>query len=154
LNEKKEDPVKSLRNRLLAIVALGVATICANASPAAAQGMAFQGRFTLPTEVRWQSTVLPAGDYTFSMKSAASPSQIQLNGPKGAFILGLDKDNAPISDRSVLILEHRAGGSIVRELYLAQIGVRIHYYVPKATSEEQLAQGPVSTEEVLIAAAR
>lgn len=147
--------MKSLRNRVLAIAALGIATICANASPATAQAMAFKGSFTLPNEVRWQGATLPAGDYTFSLKSASGPDLIQLQGPKGgSFVISLTASKDDVSDRSVMTIEHRAGMSIVRELYLAQIGLRLHYYVPKPAKDEQLAQGPVTTEQVLVAAAK
>ena len=147
--------MKSLRNRVLAIAALGIATICANASPATAQAMAFKGSFTLPNEVRWQGATLPAGDYTFSLKSASGPDLIQLQGPKGgAFVVSLTASKDDVSDHSVMTIEHRAGMSIVRELYLAQIGLRLHYYVPKPAKDEQLAQGPVTTEQVLVAAAK
>ena len=147
--------MKSLRNRVLAIAALGIATICANASPATAQLTAFKGSFTLPNEVRWQGATLPAGDYTFSLKSASGPDLIQLQGPKGAsFVISLTASKDDVSDSSVMTIEHRAGMSIVRELYLAQIGLRLHYYVPKPAKDEQLAQGPVTTEQVLVAAAK
>ena len=147
--------MKSLRNRVLAIAALGIATICANASPATAQTMAFKGSFTLPNEVRWQGATLPAGDYTFSLKSASGPDLIQLQGPKGgSFVISLTASKDDVSDRSVMTIEHRAGMSIVRELYLAQLGLRLHYYVPKPAKDEQLAQGPVTTEQVLVAAAK
>ena len=147
--------MKSLRNRVLAIAALGIATICANASPATAQVTAFKGSFTLPNEVRWQGATLPAGDYTFSLKSASGPDLIQLQGPKGgSFVVSLTASKDDVSDRSVMTIEHRAGMSIVRELYLAQIGLRLHYYVPKPAKDEQLAQGPVTTEQVLVAAAK
>ena len=147
--------MKSLRNRVLAIAALGIATICANASPATAQVTAFKGSFTLPNEVRWQGATLPAGDYTFSLKSASGPDLIQLQGPKGgSFVISLTASKDDVSDRSVMTIEHRAGMSIVRELYLAQLGLRLHYYVPKPAKDEQLAQGPVTTEQVLVAAAK
>ena len=147
--------MKSLRNRVLAIAALGIATICANASPATAQVTAFKGSFTLPNEVRWQGATLPAGDYTFSLKSASGPDLIQLQGPKGgSFVVSLTASKDDVSDRSVMTIEHRAGMSIVRELYLAQLGLRLHYYVPKPAKDEQLAQGPVTTEQVLVAAAK
>jgi hypothetical protein len=145
--------MKSLCNRMLAIVALGIATICANASPAAAQ--ALKGSFTLPDEVRWQGSTLPAGDYTFSIKSVGGPAMIQLHGPKGgSYVMAITASTAEVGDRSVLILEHRAGMSFVRDLYLAQIGVRLHYYVPKPKQDERLAQGPVTTEQVLVASAK
>src|SRR5260221_4074523 len=72
--------MKSLRNRMLVIAAFASAAVFASAIPASAQD-ACQGSFTLTHEVHWQNATLPAGDYTFQMKSVASPSRILLKGP-------------------------------------------------------------------------
>ena len=74
--------MKSLRNRMLVIAAFASAAVFASAIPASAQD-ACQGSFTLTHEVHWQNATLPAGDYTFQMKSVASPSRILLKGPNG-----------------------------------------------------------------------
>jgi hypothetical protein len=145
----------SLRNRTLTIAAFGLATICATAIPAAAQNV-IRGSFTLPGEVRWQGTTLPAGDYTFSMQSVATPCMITLEGPKGgSFVFALASDEDKISNRSALIIEHRGGMRFVRELYLAQIGLHLQYSVPKVPKNEALlARGPATTEQVLVSMAR
>lgn len=143
--------MKSLRNRILAIATFALAAMCASAIPAAAQDV-FRGSFTLPTEVRWQGATLPAGDYTFSMNSVATPARITLRGPNGgAFVSAIVADKDKISDRSALIIEHRGTMRVVRELYMAQIGLRLQYSVPKIPKEKLLAQGPATTEEVLVA---
>jgi hypothetical protein len=145
--------MKSISTRILAIAALALATVCVNAIPASAQS--YKGSFTLPNDVRWQGTNLPAGDYTFTMKSAASPALIQLEGPKGgSFITALTVDKAQAGDHSFMTLERRAGSSVVRDLYLAEIGIRVHYSVPKPESNEQLAKGSVTTEQILVASAK
>jgi hypothetical protein len=145
--------MKSFRNRILAIVSVGLFAICASAIPAAAQN-ACAGSFTLPQEVRWQGATLPAGDYTFSMKSVATPSRIILHGPNGfAFVTALVADSDDVSDRSVMTIVHRGGISVVRELYLAPIGLRLKYSVPKSQKDQELAQGPATTEQILVAMA-
>jgi hypothetical protein len=151
----KESPMTSLRNRVLAIAAFGLATIFVTATPAAAQN-AIQGSFTLPEEVRWQGATLPAGDYTFSMKSVAAPSVILLDGPNGgAFVAAIATDQLKPSNRSVLIVEHRGDMRVVRELDLPQIGVRLHYPQPKASKDDKLlAQGTATKEEALISMAK
>jgi len=145
----------SLRNRVLAIAAFGLATIFASAIPAAAQNV-IQGSFTLPEEVRWQGSTLPAGDYTFSIKSVSAPSVIRLDGPNGgAFLAAIATDQLNPSNHSVLIVEHRGDMRVVRELDLPQIGLRFQYPEPKASKDEKLlAQGPVTKEEVLVSMAR
>jgi hypothetical protein len=149
--EKEEVPMKSHRYRMLVVAAIALAAICASVVPAAAQN-AFQGSFTLPTEVRWQGSTLPAGDYTFTMKTVDAPNLIILNGPNGSsFVSALVGDRDKISDGSVLIVEQRAGKSCVRELYMAQLGLRLRYAVPKAPKEAEIAQAPVTTERIFVA---
>ena len=142
--------MKSFQNRMLTIAAVALAAISASAPRASAQ--AATGSFTLPNEVRWQASTLPAGDYTFRMDSAATPARIVLNGPKGySFISALVADRGDVSEQSSLTIEHRGSTSIVRELYLGQLGVRLRYYVPKGPKDMELAQGPVTTERILVA---
>ncbi len=144
--------MKSYRSRILVIVALGLLAASAGVSPAAAQsGAACTGSFTLPDEVRWQGRVMPAGDYTFALKSAALPAQIELRGRNGVVVLMTS--GVSIRDKnqqSFLIIERRSGTSYVRELYLAPIGVHFHYLVPKRPKEELLAKGPPRTERIQV----
>ena len=138
--------------RGFAALAVGLIAVCASAIPAAAQDAA-KGSFTLPSDVRWQNASLPAGDYTFSLKSTATPAQIIVRGDNSAAMVM----TSVISDRSegqqsFLIIEHRGGSRFVRELYLAPIGVHLRYSVPEVPKHErELAQGPVTTEQVLVA---
>jgi hypothetical protein len=138
--------------RVFAALAVGLIVACVSAIPAAAQD-AVKGSFTLPSDVRWQNAALPAGDYTFALKSTAMPAQIILHGDNGAAMVM----TSVISDRrdgqqSFLIVEHRGGSRFVRELYLAEIGLHLRYTVPAIPKHEhELAQGPVTTERVLVA---
>lgn len=139
-----------LRNRVLVIAAVALAAICVSAVPAAAQ--AYRGSFTLTTDVTWQGLRFPAGEYTFQMDSVASPNRILLKGPKGyGFVSSIVADPDKASKESCLIIEHRGGTSIIREMYLAQLGMRLRYSVPKAPKNVELAQGPVTVERVLVA---
>jgi hypothetical protein len=139
-----------IRNLIMVSFALLLASVCVN--PAAAQfGAACKGNFTLPEEVRWQGKVLPAGDYSFVLKSASLPALIELRGPSGVSLLmtaGLSNDNKV--DHSFLTIERRGDSGYVRELYLAPIGVHFSYQVPKAPKAELLAQGPATIERVSI----
>ena len=141
----------SFRNRMLVIAAVALAAISTSAPRAAAQAAA-AGSFTLSHEVRWQASTLPAGDYTFTMDSAASPVRIKLHGPNGyEFVLAMVADNSVSGESSSLTIERRDGSPFVRELYLAPIGLRLKYHVPKASKESELARGPVTTEQILVA---
>jgi hypothetical protein len=139
--------------RIFAAAAIAAIAICASATPAAAQN-AFQGSFTLPSDVRWQGAMLPAGDYTFTMKSAAVPAQIIVKGSNGnaAFVVTVATNTRVTGQGSCLVIEDRGGNGFVSELYLADIGLHLRYGVPKIPkSERQLAEGPGYTEPVLVA---
>src|SRR5262249_55199190 len=85
--------MKNLRNRFAAILAVTLIALGIGAGQAAAQSAA-QGSFTLPFDVRWNNIALPAGDYTFDMKSTATPAQMVLEGPNGRiFIRGMVVEN-------------------------------------------------------------
>jgi hypothetical protein len=142
--------MKSLRNRMLVIATFALAAVCASATPAAAQA-ACKGSFTLSHEVRWQNATLPAGDYTFEMKSVTSPSLITIKGPNGyQFVTALVADEKAF-EQSMLIIEHRGNASVVSELRLSSIGRSLRYAVPKAPKDVELAQGPVTHEQILVA---
>ncbi len=146
--------MKSNLTRMLAIAALGLFTVCASAGSASAQGV-FKGRFTLPSDVRWQGTNLPAGEYKFSLKSATVPAQLTVTGPSGnsVFIITSAADDRKNGNQSFLTVERHGSTHFIRELYLAGIAMDLHYGVPKRDKDDQqLAQGPVETERVLIAA--
>lgn len=142
--------MKSLRNRVLIIAAVALAVVCASAVPASAQ-LACKGSFTLPHEVRWQDATLPAGAYTFEMQSVASPSRITLKGPNGYRYITALVANETNNDQSMLIIENRDGRSTVAELHLPAIGRTLRYTVPKAPKETEVAQGPVTREQILVA---
>jgi hypothetical protein len=142
-------------NRILAIAGLGLFGICASAGQAAAQTVA-GGSFTLSHEIRWQNATLPAGDYTFSLNSVSVLKPMTIKRPNGSvFELAAVVSDRHIDGPSVLILEQRGGTFFVRELDLAKVDLEIQYTVPKTQRNEKvLAQGPASTERVLVAMAK
>jgi hypothetical protein len=142
--------MKSLRNRILVIAAVALATVCASAVPAFAQ-LVCKGSFTLSQEVRWQNATLPAGDYTFEMRSLALPSRITLKGPNGYQFITAAVANETKSDQSMLVIEHRGNLSAISELRLSAIGRTLRYSVPKAPRDIEVAQGPVTREQIVVA---
>jgi hypothetical protein len=147
--------MKSNFSRILAITAIALIAVCASATSASAQS-AFKGSFTLPNDVRWASVEMPAGDYTFSLKSGGLPAQISVQGPKGsAFVLTSVTDKRHSGESSTMTIERHGNTRFVRDLYLADLGVHLIYSVPSIPKNERmLAQGPASTEQVLIAMAK
>jgi hypothetical protein len=144
--------MKSTFLRILTIATLGLIAVCASASVASAQN-AFKGKFTLPEDVRWGNASLPAGDYTMSVKSIGLPVLVTLEGSNGGtFIMTGVTDKRDLGGSSNLTIERRNGDRFVSKLYLADFGMELKYQVPsQAKGERELAQGPASTEQVLIA---
>jgi hypothetical protein len=142
--------MKSLRYRMLVIAAFALAAIGLSAIPASAQPVC-KGSFTLSHEVRWQNATLPAGDYTFVMQSLASPSRITLKGPNGYQFITALVESKTDSNRSMLIVENRGGRSTIAELRLSAIGRSFRYAVPKAPENAEVAQGPVTREQIVVA---
>lgn len=141
--------------RFLTIAAIGFLAACTFVTSASAQN-AVGGSFTLSHEIRWQNAVLPAGDYTFALRSATRSTPMVVTGPNGSvFQLASVVSESKTNQRSMLILENRGGTSFVREMRLAEAGLDIRYSVPKIPrNEKELAQGPASTEQVLLAVAK
>lgn len=91
---------------------------------------AYQGRFTLPFEARWQNVVLPAGTYTLSMYSTAAPCRLVVRGAgQSVMISGVSSDTKPLSDTSQLLLVRSGDSYIVRSLEAGPIGLDIDYRV-------------------------
>jgi hypothetical protein len=148
--------MKSYRNLLLVTVAGALLAIGVSGTQAVAQSIAASGRFTLPYEVRWNSAVLPAGDYTYSMLSTASPAPMILSGPEGRiFLRAMMVEEKNTNQHSTLTIESRGRDRFVQELYLADSGRHFVYWLPKvAKSERQLAQGPATTAHIHVSTGR
>ena len=142
--------MKNNLSRILTIAAIALIAVCASPAPAAAQD-AYKGRFTLTNDVRWSQALLPAGEYTFSLKSNALPAQILIHGPNGfAMILTSVASRKDSDASSTMTIERRGGMRVVRDLYLAELGLDLRYAAPKLPHNE-IAQESRSTERVLVA---
>ena len=144
--------MKTQLSRILSMAAIGFLSACVSANPASAQNKV-EGSFTLSHEIRWQNANLPAGDYTFSLQSTERTKPMIVTGPNGSiFEFASVISESKANGRSVLILEPRGDTSFVRELDLGEAGLQIRYNVPKIPrNDKELAQGPVATEQVLVA---
>src|ERR1017187_578427 len=137
--------MKSIRNStLLRTLALGLLAFCLGAGAANAQP--FQGKFSLPSEVRWGTATLQAGDYTFNLEGVRTGNTLQLmqNG-KVIALLQPQSHNPVASGPAVLVVESGKSLSTVREMRLPDIGVALYYapHTPKrggAAEEREVAQ--------------
>jgi hypothetical protein len=147
--------MKSTFNRILAIAALGLIAVCASAGTASAQDV-YKGKFTLPADARWDNATLPAGEYTFTLKSVALPTRIVVTGPNGSqFVITSSTNERFIDAPSNLKLERRNGEYIVSEVYLADLHMQLNYHQKGSqTKGQELAMGPLTIETVTIASAK
>jgi hypothetical protein len=144
--------MKSLRNRILTLVGVGLLSIGLSASASQAQAV-YKGSFTLDHDIRWQQSTMPAGDYTFIVQSTSRSKPILVTGPGGTvFQLPVVTSLGKIGESSVMKLEWRGNVLCVRELDLAEVGLNIRYHLPKATANDKLlAKDHTGSNEVLIA---
>ncbi len=113
--------MKSIRKAsLLKVLVLFVGALGASALPASAQSTT--GTFTLAHKVRWGTAVLPAGDYTFSVDTQTWPARVmvrELGGTTSAMILPQAYSDQKLAGGSTLVIEQKAGESVVSSLKLA-----------------------------------
>jgi hypothetical protein len=148
---EKETVMKNQLHRIAALVAFTLFAICAAGTPAVAQN-AYGGTFTLPQEVKWQGNTLVAGTYSFTVASTAVPARIMVKGPTGSTIILTSTTSQDRSDGpSVMTLQRRHGALYVQDLFLHELDMHLRFAAPKRDKARELAQGPVETQQILMA---
>jgi len=128
---------------LLAVISLSFAP-----SPASAQENA-RGKFTLTHDVRWQNTLVPAGEYRFSLDSDGPSSMLvltKLSGARTGFMFMVhDTDEIKASSNlNRLVLESTDEGSYVSAMQLPEFGGKLNFAAPKSP-EKQMAKVGTTT---------
>lgn len=96
------------------------------------------GRFTLASEAHWDTTVLPPGDYVYSIAVNTSMPVVMIrsaNGNVGAFIAPATVTAAKAEEPNKIVMEKTTAGMVITSLYLKERGQVLHYAVPKAALE-------------------
>lgn len=137
----------SLKLILGVVIATFVCSAAANAQPR------FEGKFTLPFEVRWGQAVLPAGDYVIRMDATASPAKII---PADGSSAGVYTEYPLVQDSqsggTFLTITHEANQRRVRSLNLPQIGKTIVFApLTKSEREAYAKAGQINTVPVVTA---
>jgi len=113
--------------------------------------LALKGSFTLPIETQWGTAVLPAGDYTFTLPSLASPYTMIVRGENANLMVnvsaGIKKHDG--AGQSVLVIARRNGRAAVCRVYLEPLGTAF-YYGPEKPEARFLAEGPKLMERLPI----
>ena len=113
----------------------------------------FEGRFTLTTQVRWNSTVLQPGDYTVTIESTSTPTAALIRNssgrPIGRFISGIDDGKR--STVNALLIREKGGQPYVSVLALASLGKVLVY--DRALTQEQTmeARAPQAIPVMMVA---
>lgn len=113
---------------------LAFTTLTFTPGSAASQDIAY-GRFTLAHNVRWQSAIVPAGDYRFSVEGDGPSSVLtlsKLDGQPAGFMLAAQNSNDTAPGPSRLVLERTSEGSYVSEMHLPEFGLTLHFAAPTA----------------------
>jgi hypothetical protein len=109
-----------------------------SARPASAQGR-FEGKFTLPYEVRWGRATLPAGDYQLVFVDNTLGTLLAIRDAKTLRILALE----PVNNRedshqgtSALLVGTHGKQHVVYSLTIAELGECFVYERPPAHNRE------------------
>jgi hypothetical protein len=104
------------------VLVLGALAINGNAQ------IAYEGKFTLAVETHWGSATLPAGDYTFTLKSNSNPYILYISGQGvSAIIMTNVTDQRVVSERPQLNLIETANGYTVQTFEAPELGVTFIY---------------------------
>ncbi|HEV2423471.1 MAG TPA: hypothetical protein VGZ29_01445 [Terriglobia bacterium] len=94
------------------------------------------GTFSLPSDTRWGAAVLPAGDYSFVYNStpcsSCAPTVTLRQGARAVAMVtpGYLVPNSS-SDKNQLLVVGSGDQATIHILYLADLGVEIHFFVPE-----------------------
>ena len=132
-----------MRERSLLLMKLSTVVAvasCLLAGTANAQAVV-KGRFTLPYEVRWGSAVLPAGQYSITMRSVAEPALVRsLTGKKRVFLLARFADDAIETHPPGLLITRDETGRVVRSFNWPAGGKNFVYKPFTKAERRRLAQ--------------
>jgi hypothetical protein len=118
--------------RLVKFLAFALLAACFGGSLANAQVAG--GKFTLPFEAYWERTVLPPGNYAFTLDTTAGSGRIFLLNAEGKAVFvpnNAATSTGTRSEHSELIITRRGAKATVRALHLGDLGVTLYYAPPK-----------------------
>ena len=112
---------------------LGLAALALGILPGAGNAVtAYQGKFTLPFQVYWAGSTLPAGDYTFELASQSSPYTLIIHGQKANVIIrAISADPGVLSSSAQLDLVDISDVHTIKTFEAPELGVTFMYFTPK-----------------------
>jgi hypothetical protein len=132
--------MKSIRKYIYAALLMLSAL---NFSPSTASAQDAAGSFTLTNEVHWQSAIVPAGKYRFTIGSTGPAEMLTLRsmGENGTTFMLMVNDmvDSPSMEASRILVVSRAGQRFVSTMQLPEFGVTLRFAVPEAREVAQAA---------------
>lgn len=144
--------MKALRNQLLAIAGLALASVLAGSATAQAKA---SGSFTLPFEAKWGNTVLPPGDYTLTVNSTSFASNstywvtFDPKGQRGQTIVSVQDRGPKAGEKNMLVAVRSGGAYRIRTLRLPIANLILNFPAPK-DEQALIAKAPELIESVPI----
>ncbi len=139
-------PSTTVKLILGVLIATCVFTAAANAQPS------FEGKFTLPYEVHWSHTVLPAGEYAIQVDEKGMPVVLRSTSSYRSVNTGIPIPAEAEKGAAFLTVTIRGNERRVRSLNLPQIGVSLIFEPLTKTEREMLAEaGQISAVPVVTA---
>ncbi len=123
---------------------------CALAGAANAQPT-FTGKFTLPYEVHWGQTVLPAGDYSITMDRLDSAALVRSASGKARFITAFPTSGDSLKGGAFLYVTTNEGQHRVRYMNAPMLGKVLIYEPISKTEREEIAKGGGQALRVVVA---
>ena len=112
------------------------------------------GTFNLPRETRWGIAVFAPGAYSYTLNNASPNWIIKIHAPGSTAMIpvaaGIERTNESAASHLLLVTE--GGQTSVREFFLGDLGMTLHFPGPRA-KYAILAQAPPLKQTVLVAEA-
>jgi hypothetical protein len=133
------------------VIAVGLLAIGVLSSSVSGNGVMI-GSFTLPHTTQWNNTVLPAGDYTFSVaRGQADTKVLSVRGAKQDLTILIFAQSACETCRTgALKVAVQDDNRVVTSMDLP--GYHLNFKVRQTAAErgEQLAKSPMPSEQVAV----
>ena len=129
---------------LLAVIAFGAAAQGLHASPAG-------GRFNLPFDAQWGKSVLPNGEYSFTVEQVSLDGAIIIaQGTQTIAVVHAQAfdDHENKSEKPELVCLRHDGKVTIRALRLPNVGT--YYFALPKDMKSLVAQQPKSVESVTV----
>ena len=135
-----------------ATMLLVVFAILISVAGANAQTFVYAGKFTLPYQVRWGQTMLPAGTYSIRFSSIHSPATVHsMDGKIAAFVFTARQGDSEKGASSLTIVT-RGNQRMVASLNLPEVGASLLYSPLTKAEREELARQKQMETVPLVAA--